>query len=434
MSPFSAFILSILCILIVAVPRRWAALPILLCMLYITQRPMIMIAGLHLSCYRILITFGMIRVFIKKEYFPHDTNKIARYIILWAIVGLTAYTLLHGFNRELVFKISLIYDVLMLFFYFKSIFKSLDDIIFICKMLPFIILPLTCFMIRESLTGNNIYSYFGDVPVISDIRNGRFRCQGPFAHPILAGTFGATVYPFIAALWFQKGYKKIWVIIGMLCSAIIALTAGSSGAFMTLLLENLAFGFWFLRNQMQWVRRGIVMAIIGLIFFMKAPIWYLFAKLSDATGGSGWHRAFLLDQAFGKYFHEWWLIGTKVTRHWMPTGVFYTQTQSDITNQFLWEGVNGGIFTMGLFIAFIVCCFKAVGHSLKKNELSPFNQRFFLWALGVALFGHIVSFMSVTYFDQIIIFWTMLLGMIAAISAIPLYSVAPTLPENTFER
>ena len=55
-------------------------------------------------------------------------------------------------------------------------------------------------------------------------------------------------------------------------------------------------------------------------------------------------------------------------------------------------------------------------------KLAPFNERFILWALGVTLFGHINAFMSISYFDQIIIFWTMLLGMIAAISAIPLYS------------
>ena len=368
MSPLSFCLLVFFCILIFVAPRRWAALPVLMCMLYITQRPMILIAGLHLSCYRILITFGIIRVFIKKEYFSHDTNKISLFVVLWAIVALTAYTLLHGFNRDLIFQISQIYDGVLFFFYFKSIFKSLDEIIFVCKMLPFLIIPVACFMVYESHTGHNIYSYFGDVPAISDVRNGRYRCQGPFAHPILAGTFGATCFPLIAALWFQKDFKKIWVIGGVICSAIIALTAGSSGAFMTLLIEIIAFGFWFFRHQMRWVRRGIVAAIIGLALVMKAPIWYLFARLSDTAGGTGWHRAYLLDMAFGKYFHEWWLIGTKVTRHWMPTGVFYSQTQSDITNQFLWEGVNGGIFTMGLFIMIIVCCFKAIGHALRRNQ------------------------------------------------------------------
>jgi hypothetical protein len=375
----------------------------------------------------------MIRLIIKKECFPYDSEKITRYIVLWAVVGFIAYTLLHGFNRDLVFKISLIYDSIMLYLYFKSIFTSLDDIIFTCKILPFIILPIAGLMIYESRAGHNVFSVFSGVPEISDIRNGRFRCQGPFSHPILAGTFGATCFPLIAALWFQKGYKKIWVILGVICSAIIALTAGSSGAFMTLLMEIIAFGFWFFRHQMRWVRRGIVAMIIGLALVMKAPIWYLFAKLSDTTGGTGWHRAYLLDMAFGKYFHEWWFIGAKATRHWMPTGVIYSQAQSDITNQFLWEGVNGGIFAMGLFIMVIVCCFKAVGHALHKNESAPFNMRFFLWALGVTLFGHINAFMSIAYFDQIIIFWTLLLGMIAATSSFPLISITPALPENAFD-
>jgi len=37
------------------------------------------------------------------------------------------------------------------------------------------------------------------------------------------------------------------------------------------------------------------------------------------------------------------------------------------------------------------------------------------WALGSALFVHVVSFISVAYFDQMVIYWFMLLAMIAAL-------------------
>jgi hypothetical protein len=274
-------------------------------------------------------------------------------------------------------------------------------------------------MFYEGITGHNLFSAVGIVPEFSTLREGRVRCQGSFAHPILAGTFGATVMPLILILWWYKGYKKVWCIIGLIGASVITFFASSSGAFMTFILELIAFNLWYIKERMHWVRRGLVVGIIGLVIVMKAPIWYVFSKLSDTMGGTGWHRAYLLDQAFGKYFHEWWLLGAKYTRHWMPTGVFYSEEQTDITNQFLWEGVNGGLFTMALFIAIIVCCFKTIGWVLRYNVSSNCFLGKVVWTFGVVLFGHIMSFMSISYFDQIIVYWEMTIGTIAAISTFP---------------
>ncbi len=38
-----------------------------------------------------------------------------------------------------------------------------------------------------------------------------------------------------------------------------------------------------------------------------------------------------------------------------------------------------------------------------------------IWSLGCTLLSHVVSFFSVSYFDQIIIFWYMVIGMIVAL-------------------
>lgn len=38
-----------------------------------------------------------------------------------------------------------------------------------------------------------------------------------------------------------------------------------------------------------------------------------------------------------------------------------------------------------------------------------------IWSLGVSLFIHAVSFLSVSYFDQMIVFWYLLLAMISAV-------------------
>ena len=38
-----------------------------------------------------------------------------------------------------------------------------------------------------------------------------------------------------------------------------------------------------------------------------------------------------------------------------------------------------------------------------------------IWSIGVALLAHVVSYISVVYFDQIIVVWFLLLSMMSAL-------------------
>jgi uncharacterized membrane protein len=87
----------------------------------------------------------------------------------------------------------------------------------------------------------------------------------------------------------------------------------------------------------------------------------------------------------------------------------------DITNQFVAEGVDGGLLKLVLFVAIIVGCFKILGRQLHVEEVkSP--ATFFVWAIGVSLFAHCLSFMSITYFDQSIVIWYWLLAVISSLN------------------
>jgi hypothetical protein len=46
-----------------------------------------------------------------------------------------------------------------------------------------------------------------------------------------------------------------------------------------------------------------------------------------------------------------------------------------------------------------------------------------IWSLGVCLFGHCVSFLSISYFDQMIVMWYWLLAVISVLSLPSLASV-----------
>jgi hypothetical protein len=139
---------------------------------------------------------------------------------------------------------------------------------------------------------------------------------------------------------------------------------------------------------------------------MKAPVWFLMARVGVFSGSTGYHRANLIDQAI-RNFPEWWLIGTKSNAEW-GYGL------SDVTNQYVWEGINGGLLTLLLFIAIIAYCFKTIGQALRVAEHKSIGVRICLWAMGAALFAHVITFLSVPYFDQSIVPWYLLLAMISS--------------------
>jgi hypothetical protein len=175
---------------------------------------------------------------------------------------------------------------------------------------------------------------------------------------------------------------------------------------------------WRLRLQLRWVRRGLVVAIIGMACVMKAPVWYAIARVSDLTGGTGWHRSYLIDQAV-EHFNEWWLTGSTYTAHWAPSGqvLAVDPDNMDITNHYIMEGLGGGICKLGLFLGLIVLGFKTVGRYIRRPNTCWPGQELFVWSMGVCLLGHCVSFISIVYFDQIIVMWFWLLACLAMLAA-----------------
>jgi hypothetical protein len=55
-----------------------------------------------------------------------------------------------------------------------------------------------------------------------------------------------------------------------------------------------------------------------------------------------------------------------------------------------------------------------------------------IWALGVSLFTHVVAFFDVFYFDQMILFWYLLLAMVSSATNLSVKArLAPALDKMT---
>jgi len=265
-------------------------------------------------------------------------------------------------------------------------------------------------MLYEQITGHNLFSVLGDVPEISVVRLGRIRAQGPFAHSILAGTVGAVCLPLMISLWQQ--HRKT-AIAGIVACCTMVVTSTSSGPIMSTLFSIGALFMWYWRDRMRLIRRLAVLTYIGLDMVMKAPAYYLIARI-DLTGSStSWHRAALIEAAL-EHLSEWWFTGTDFTRHWMAYGVEWSGNHIDITNHYLVMGVNGGLPLMLMFIAILAKGFSFVGQTVQQADKLHSGSPFMIWALGSSLFSNTATFISVSYFDQTFVFLYLTLAMISS--------------------
>ena len=405
----------VLGLLQLALPRRYAFVPVVIAGAYMTLGQALLISGLHFHLLRLLILCGLARVVIRRELSGIGLTAIDALLILWTVMTCFLYVLLDGQNVTVVGRLGDAYDIVGIYVLVRASIRTIDDILAVTKACALVIIPLGVLFAVESSTGQNPFSALGGVPLLSEIRNGRVRCQGPFLHPILAGTFAATAIPPFVGLWVYGKGSRLVTSLAILSAMIIVITSGSSGPLTALVLGTAGLICWSYRKMTRAIRWGIVIALLALAAVMKEPVWFLIARVSDLTGGGGWYRSALIDAAV-HHFDEWWLVGTGYTAHWMGTGITADTNSADIVNQFIAQAVRGGLLTLVLFIWLIVKCFKSVGIAVHgAADYSP-RARFMIWSMGCALVGHVTSFFSVSYFDQIIIFWYLLIGMIAAVA------------------
>ncbi len=410
----SLFFTLCLGFLLLVLPRRYALAPLLVGGCYMTLGQVLIIGGLHFYLIRILIFFGFIRIFAKKEIFSIKLNSIDKVLIAWVMVSSLLIPLFGGTNIEITERLGGAYNTLGIYIFVRALVRDLDDVVYNIKILGIIIIPLAVLFAVEHMTGKNPFSALGGVPVLSEIRDGRIRCQGPFRHSILAGTFGATALPLFVGLWLYNARNRLLVGGAILAATAIVAFSASSGPLLAYMLSIVGLFCWIFRSHMKKIRWGLVILLLALQVVMKAPVWFVISRLSDVVGGGGWYRSALIDAAV-RHFNEWWLFGTGYTASWMPTGLAFESSSADMTNQFIAQGVSGGILSMGLFIWLIVECFKITGKSVRNETRFTLPERLMIWSMGCAIFGHVASFFSVSYFDQIIIFWYMIIAMIAAL-------------------
>ncbi len=397
-------------------PRRWALVVFLTVGLLIPMDQILLIGGAHFPMLRLLVLFGLVRmirerVASKATIFSSGLNRIDLFVILYAaFVAINGIWLFKEMGA-VINQIGVLYTVFGVYFLMRSLMRDEQDIVLAIQTLIGIALAVAATMSYEAITGHNPYALLGgaDAHFYANLadRDGRFRAQGPFAHSILAGTFGAILVPLFAALWWKGKANRKWVVMGMVACTIMTLTCASSTPIMAYASGVLALCLWPLRAWMRAFRWGIVITLIALHIVMKGPVWSLIEKIDLTGGSSSWHRYMLVDQCI-RHFRDWWLMGVKDTSVW-------GWDMWDTANQYVGTADNSGLLPLIFFIAIIVFGFKYIGKA-RRGAINEGNRdsALFAWALGAGLFANVVAYLGISYFDQSMVGWYALLAMISA--------------------
>lgn len=418
---FSAIMVLGLALLLL--PRRLALVPIILSACFIAPAQRVVILTLDFNMLRIMVVFAWARMFLRGEGAGFVWKRMDTVVILWMTSGTFAYLLLHSNTSAVIYKLGYAFDAFGLYFFFRCAIRRWRDVEASVQTLIVVSIPVAIAFVVESATGRNAFAVFGGVAPITEIRQERLRCQGAFSHPIMAGCFWAPMMPLFAARAWARGAARVWGVVGLVTSMVIITTCASSTPLMGVLAGVLAASAFPLRYQMRAVRWCVFATLVGLHLVMNAPVWHLIARVDIVGGSTGWHRYNLIDQAIN-HVREWWLFGTLSTAHW-GWGLY------DVTNQYVLEGVRGGLLTLGLFVFIIAQGFAGIGRMITLWERSA-RLRALVWALGASLFVHCMNFIGVSYFGQIIVVWYLLLAIIASMTPVP--ESASNKPAGTVSR
>jgi hypothetical protein len=404
--PVIAIAVLVGALLIFLLPRRKALAPFLATSILVPMDQVIVIAGFHFQMIRVLILVAWIKILMNPTRSgSRQWTGIDRAVVAWGIFTAIDISLLWQTSAAFQNQLGTLYTVFGIYFVLKSLAQNEDSLLMAIRTLAWVSAFVACIMVIEQATHHNPYAYiWATAPQGSSVmeRDGKFRAMACFAHPLLAGSFGAICLPMFFTLWFRDRPRRSLAVLGMASSTAIVWAANSSTPLLAYAGSLLALMLWPIRSHMRILRWSLVAVLTTLHLSMKAPVWALIARIDFTGSSSGYHRYQLVDQCI-RHFSDWWMLGTQHYGDW-------GWDMWDLANQYVSVGETSGLLPFIFFLAIIVSAFRMIGIA-RKRARDRGTERF-IWSLGAAMFANVVAFFGISYYDQTMVVWYLLLTLI----------------------
>ena len=404
--PQSVLILGCLIILLIFIPRRYVILAYVLSAVLIPQDQRLIISSIDLTALRILTLLGLARL----VWGGFIWNRFDTYVVWLAMVTATVYILLRMDSSAVIYRSGVLLDTIGIYWVFRQSIRDWADVKFLIKALGIGALIIVPFVMMESRTGIDPFSALSSV-VKTIERDEKLRCQVSFVHPIVLGTFWALTLPlFYGMLRLSK--NKIFYAAALCAALFMIFASNSSTPIGALIVVALLVFFFSKRYHTKKAITGFFGMLVTMHFIFLAvkgkPIWWLFTKMNVVSASSGWYRYYLFD-CFIKHFKEWFLLGTTNTGAW---DTVHGQTW-DLTNQYVVEGVEGGVWGLLLFLSLIISAARTL--IVHYQNAASREEQFLAWCVAVSFAGFLFSFFGIELYGQVGFLWYLLLAITALI-------------------
>jgi hypothetical protein len=372
------------------------------------------IGSIAISVGRIVVTVLFLRCLLdNKIRSKFIWTRLDTCVAFYMAVQFVIYTITLPFSEAIENRMGIFMDSGLVYFVARLIVTDKQTLVSVIKCAGVTLVPLAVLGVTESITGwqpflllKRYCPWIGEMGRLYDLRWGLTRAMGPFAHSIL---FGCVFAMFLPLIDYLRREKDQWHILAYILFCIVmigALSSMSSGPWVMVIVAILCL---VLEKYKYLVKPLIILFIAFCIFAAIAsnrPFYHVVVSFVNPLGGSGWHRAKLLDCAI-EYFNEWWLVGYgDKDPGW---GEHMGMSKTDVTNHFILTGVRFGMLGIIALILMLTTVFQNLIKAYRKSTNLELKSLY--WHLGCLFVSTVVTWMSVSFWGQIMSLFYCSLGM-----------------------
>ena len=147
--------------------RRVAVAGFFLLLFFVSTSQRVVIGGMDFSFVRILVIVGAVRVLMRGESSNFRFRLQDGLILAFVLTSLLATVVRTG-GEGTINRLGFSLDVLGLYFLFRCLVRSQDDLVWVLRIVVFPMILVAIFFLIERATGRNGFYIFGGVSEITD--------------------------------------------------------------------------------------------------------------------------------------------------------------------------------------------------------------------------------------------------------------------------
>jgi hypothetical protein len=407
-------IAAVFSVLVLILPPHYAFAAYIASLLWYPSYLVVSIGTIDISVGRIVVSVLLLRCLCDSRILSRFSSSwLDAFVAFSMVVYVVTFCITHPFSSAIENRAGFLMDTCFAYMVSRLIVTDRAKLLSIIKLVSIVLVPLAILGVIESFTNwqpfNPLFRFcpwFGEIRPVPQERWGLTRALGPFSHPI---TFGCSFAIFLPLIFYLRHERNNWHVLAYIFSGtalIGALTSMSSGPWVMAIVAVFCLA---LEKRKLWVKPLIILFFFLCIFtevVSNRPFYHVIASYANLLGGAGWHRAHLIDIAIER-FDEWWLIGYGgKDPGWGPNlGMVHT----DLTNEFILAGVRYGILGIIALCGSLILAFHGLIFAHKGIEDQRLKSLY--WSLGTILFSVAVTWMSVSFFDQLGTLFYCVLGL-----------------------